>query len=154
MMEFTLSRFVLFVCGAALTAAVIIPLSDVADSDMDRRLDMLASEEASAIDGFYDSTLHEMYIDGCLMLPSPWYTMRIDGYFVTITDPEGGEHSAPISHPARDIRVTFGEVVTVVRDGEWIVSARMWRRSCAGRSRNGRCPYGRYRGKLTPWHIP
>lgn len=120
MMGFTMSRAVLFVCGAVLVAAIVLPFGNVADSDTDRRMGELARSEADVIDRFYDSVLDELYINGTELLPSQSYSMLIDGYLLTITGPGEKHYSAPISHPARHIDVGYGETVTVVRDGEWI----------------------------------
>lgn len=46
MMEFTLSRTVMFLCGAVLVTALVLPLGEVTDTDTDRRISELAQSEA------------------------------------------------------------------------------------------------------------
>lgn len=96
MMGFTVSRAVLFVCGAVIVAAIVLPLGNVADSDTDRRMGELAQSEADAVDRFYDSVLDEMYVNGTELLPSSSYSMLIDGYFLTINGPGEKHYSAAI----------------------------------------------------------
>ena len=93
MIEFTLSRTVLAVCGLALLLVAVGTVSDSGErieSDMDSQA---AVRLAGILDGFESSVLTEITLNGWELLPSADHTLEVRDHVVTLTDGEA-PHSA------------------------------------------------------------
>ena len=87
MIEFTLSRVCMCLCGVMMLAAAtgylgVLEEQREADADQD-----LADDIASMLDAFEMSKLEEMYLDGSSVLPSADFKVRVgDGLVELIHD--------------------------------------------------------------------
>lgn len=88
MIEFTLSRTVLSVCGLALLIVAVGTVSDSGErmeSDMDSQA---AVRLAGVLDDFESSVLTEITLNGWELLPSADHTLEVRDHVVTLTDGE------------------------------------------------------------------
>lgn len=116
MMEFTLSRVTLVICGAILIASVAVPISGVYEDRTDESLAGMAEKTAAVIDSFWNSDIDSMYLEGDALLPSPEYSLCLEGYGVTVTDGSGNEYRSYMKHMSGRITLSKGEVVVIVKD--------------------------------------
>ena len=70
MIEFTLSRVCMCVCGVLMLAAAVGYLGVLEDHREDRADQELADDIASMLDSFQTSKLEELYLEGSSILPS------------------------------------------------------------------------------------
>ena len=85
MIEFTLSRVVMCVCGIALLAAVTGILGAVNDDSESGMMDGLADSVADILDRFEGSETDELTLRGTELLPSDDHVLTVSGHVVTIT---------------------------------------------------------------------
>ena len=141
MMEFAMSRWALFLCGAILVGTAAVPLSDALQEDAESDASGCAEGTASLLDGFWDSGLDGLYLRGSEVLPGPGWTMRISGGGITVTGPGGGMSFAGLAHPfLEELELEYGSEAEVFRDGGCFGTRRRCRRPCGGRPRSGLCP--------------
>lgn len=117
MMEFTLSRVTLMICGAILIASVAVPLSGMYEDRSQRSLDDMTEKSAQMIDSFWNSDIDRMYLNGDSILPSAEYSLHLEGYEVTMTDGSGNEYRSYTKHLSDSITISKGESVTLVKYG-------------------------------------
>ena len=115
MMEFTLSRVTLIICGAILIAAVAVPLSGIYEDKTQDSLGDMTEKTAVMIDSFGNSDIDRMYLDGDALLPSAEYSLSVEGYEVTMTDGSGNEYRSYLKNKAGSFAVSKGEIVTLVK---------------------------------------
>ena len=115
MMEFTMSRVTLIICGAILIAAVAVPLSGIYEDKTQESLGDMTEKTAVMIDSFWNSDIDKMYLDGNSLLPSAEYSLSVEGYEVTMTDGSGNEYRSFLKNKADSFTVTKGEIVTLVK---------------------------------------
>ena len=115
MMEFMTSRAMMVVCGAMLMAAILVPMSQMMESDTDSEISGLIESDALAIDSFYRSGLDTMNIRGSAMLPSSGYWLKAEGHMLTMTSPAGKTYTAALVHPIEGFELGYGGTVKLVR---------------------------------------
>lgn len=101
MIEFTLSRVVLCMCGITLMAASIGALGIVNDSHESGMSDDLADSVADLLDRFQDSEADEMVLRGHDILPSDSHVLRVSDGVVTV------EHDDRVSKAATSFDGSF-----------------------------------------------
>jgi hypothetical protein len=84
MMEFTLSRVALGVCGLMLLAAVLSPVTFVYDGRETAGLQDQADGIARMIDSFYGSAADEMTLSMSEILPTQDSVLELDGQLVVL----------------------------------------------------------------------
>lgn len=82
MMEFTLSRVTLCVCGAVLLGAVCVPISGIYSANEDVRMTENADSIADMIDSFWYSSADIMTLRGWDILPSPDCHIEVKGNLI------------------------------------------------------------------------
>ena len=87
MMEYTLARVVVVMCGAILLAAVIPPVTSVYDNGESAGMQDQSETLCRMLDSFHESEADEMTICLNTVLPQT-SSVIIDSYFVTIIDGE------------------------------------------------------------------
>ncbi len=89
MIEFTISRVVLAVCGVALLAAATGTIANLG-SDMESSRDAdTAMRIASVLDRFESSAMTELVIEGWELLPTEEHVLSVGGHLVTVTSASG-----------------------------------------------------------------
>jgi hypothetical protein len=94
MMEFTISRVALGMCGLILLATVISPVTSIYDDREDAKMQDLSESIAAMIDAFYDSEADSMAMSVNEILPSSSSSMRFDGHLVCVTDGDAEHRSS------------------------------------------------------------
>ena len=87
MMEYTLARVVIVMCGVILVAAVIPPVTSVYDNGESVGMHDQSETLCRMLDSFHESEADEMTICLNTVLPQT-SSVIIDSYFVTIIDGE------------------------------------------------------------------
>lgn len=85
MMEFTMTRVVMVVCGMLVLAAVIPSVNSLYESEESIELQEQTECVCRMIDAFSDSETDEMVLFLSTILP-PDCSVSMEGYFVTISD--------------------------------------------------------------------
>ncbi len=115
MMEFTLSRTVMMVCGMIVLASVVIPISDIYSAKEGEDIQTLAEKDATFLDRFWSSGLDELYVDGSALLPSGDYVIEIEGLLLSIKDTDGKAYNAGLSHEMDLMVIEYGGSYTLCR---------------------------------------
>lgn len=115
MIEFTSSRAALMLCGFILMASVAAPIGNIFEDRESDEISGIAENNAGVINAFYGSKLETMVLRGESLLPSVGYSMVMDGYFLTVFDPDGTEHIASMKVKSEKIVLGFGDSVTVAK---------------------------------------
>lgn len=121
MMEFTLSRIALIICGAILLTAVAVPVAEIYEDRTTDSFEGLAEKTAANIDSFWRSDLDVLYLDGATVLPSPAYALHLEGHTVSVTDGSGNIHIAYTQKPSAKIDVSYGDVLKLVKHWDLLV---------------------------------
>ena len=120
MMEYTMARVAMVMCGVLLITAVVPPVTSLFEegetSSMQEQSEMLCR----MIDSFHDSEAEEMTI--CLQTVLPQNTsLMMDGYFITITDGEK-QYRYNTEYPMESDRDTYtsNDYIRVTKQGSTI----------------------------------
>lgn len=117
MMEFILSRAVLFTCGAILLAAVIVPVSGIYNTMEEDNMTDVSDSIASMLDSFWDSEADKMHLRGSDILLNAEYGLILDGHTVTLTDGKKNYLSLT-EHSIGYFELAYTDVVDIVREND------------------------------------
>ncbi len=84
MIEFTISRVVLCVCGVTLLAASMSVLEPVQENNESEMMDELTDSIADLLDVFEQSHADELILHGSELLPSGDHVLTVSGHIVRI----------------------------------------------------------------------
>ena len=87
MMEYTLARMAMVMCGVLLIAAVVPPVTSLFEEGESSGMQGQSEMLCRMIDSFHDSEAEEMTICLGTVLPQN-SSVTMDGYFITIADGE------------------------------------------------------------------
>ena len=87
MMEYTMARVAMIICGALLLAAVVPPVTSLYDDGESSGMQHQSESVCRMLDSFHDSEADEMTICLNTVLPQDC-SVIMDGYFVIIIDGE------------------------------------------------------------------
>jgi hypothetical protein len=111
MMEFTMSRVVLCVCGAVLLVSVTGAVEGIYDQDRET-LDLHTAERlAYMLDVFESSGNDELILDGSLLLPED-YRMSVHDGFVEL---QGDVRMIAETSYSGEFELGWNDVVTITR---------------------------------------
>ena len=85
MMEYTMARVAMIICGAILLAAVVPPVVSLYDDGESSGMQHQSESICRMLDSFHDSEADEMTICLNTVLPQDC-SVVMDGYFVTMID--------------------------------------------------------------------
>ncbi|MDN5358038.1 MAG: hypothetical protein AB7D42_00200 [Candidatus Methanomethylophilaceae archaeon] len=114
MLEFTMSRVVLCICGVVLLGAVAIPFSGICSSNEDVRMTETADSIAEMIDSFYRSEADTMTLRGWDILPDAGCSMRAEGH-VLILENNGKEYRSLIFCESEGFSLSYNGTVALER---------------------------------------
>lgn len=121
MLEFTMSRVVLCICGAVLLGAVAIPFSGICSSNEDVQMTETADSIAEMVDSFYRSEADEMTLRGWDILPDPGCSMRAEGH-ILILENDGKEYRSLISCISEGFSLSYNGTVTLEKSDAGVVA--------------------------------
>lgn len=84
MIEFTMSRVALIICGLAVLTAVALPLQSFYDERYDSSMEHTADKVAFILDEFWASEADTLTLRGWEILPSADCFIEIDGHNLTV----------------------------------------------------------------------
>lgn len=122
MIEFTMSRVVLCICGAVLLGAVAVPFSGICSSNEDVLMAETADSMAEMIDSFYRSEADTMTVRGWDVLPNSGCSLYADGCHLVLEN-NGKEYRSLISCRTDGFSLSYNDTVTLERSGSGISSA-------------------------------
>lgn len=115
MIEFTLSRVVLCVCGAVLLASALGALS-LAEEGRDADLsDDLAGSIAATLDRFNSSKADSLWLDGNTLLPTKETMVHVHDHVVTVV--YNGKKSLAYTDYSGDFDLQWGSGIVLTKSG-------------------------------------
>lgn len=96
MIEFTLSRVCMCVCGILILAAAVGYLEVLEDHREGRADQELADDIASMLDSFQTSKLEELYLEGSSILPSGDFRVTVADGLVELSHGDGRFYSKTV----------------------------------------------------------
>ena len=113
MIEFTLSRVCMCMCGVLMLAAAVGYLGMLEDHREDRADQELADGIASMLDSFQTSKLEELYLEGPSILPSGDFRVNVADGLVELSHGDGRFYSKTIY--GSSFELDHGSSVTLTR---------------------------------------
>lgn len=113
MIEFTLSRVCMCVCGVLMLAAAVGYLGVLEDHREDRADQELADDIASMLDSFQTSKLEELYLEGSSILPSGDFRVTVADGLVELSHGDGRFYSKTVY--GSSFELDHGSSVTLTR---------------------------------------
>ena len=120
MLEFTMSRVSVFICGAILLSLIIIPVSGIYDEKENVEMINMTDTVTNMIDSFWDSEVDIMTIRGWDILPSPNTLLSIEGHIVTVQK-DDRSYKGMIKHAANEITLSYNQILKVERGEEELI---------------------------------
>ena len=105
MMEFTLARMTMVVCGVIILAAIIPPVSSLFDDEQSAEMQEQSEKLCMMLDAFYASEADEMVMCLNSIIP-PQSSIIVDGYLVTVIDGEK-QYTHCTEHPINSDRSDY-----------------------------------------------
>jgi hypothetical protein len=124
MIELTMSRVCLFVCGAVMLAAVAAPFSGALDDREAGDMTECADRIAAMLDTFWSSETDVMTLRSSEILPGPSSSISLDGHRVVLIS-DGLEYTALSEAVSDAMEIDYGETVDLVKSGGAISKADM-----------------------------
>ena len=112
MIEFTMSRVALIICGLAVLAAVVVPLQSFYDERYDRSMENTADKVAFILDEFWASEADTLTIRGWEILPSSDCFIEIEGHNL-IVHMKGKSYRSLMMKSMDRTTIGHGDAVTV-----------------------------------------
>ena len=126
LIEFTLSRVVLCVCGAVLlvtVAGIMGQFQEHAESGME---DDLVEDIAEMLDVFEGSDLDSMTLDGALILPSSKHVLKVSSNIVLLEKDE--IVCTAMTRCGAEFELWYGGTVTITKRCQSPNTSAIWRR--------------------------
>jgi hypothetical protein len=114
LIEFTLSRVSMMICGMILLTAILVPVSNAYESMEDENLDDVSDEISAMMDSFWDSKADIMYLRGWDILPDQECGLVFDkNYVILIKD--GSEYRSLMQHASEKFTMSYNDVLKIER---------------------------------------
>ena len=127
MIEFTLSRVCMSVCGLMLLAAVVGPVTGMYESKTVSMETDVSDSIGTLIDGFYYSKMETITVSMSDVLPSTSSYVEFDGYLITMTTERGvyksGTNVAVIT--GNDGPFGYGDIMKLTKDGGAVIAEKL-----------------------------
>jgi hypothetical protein len=114
LIEFTLSRVSMMICGMILLTAILVPVSNAYESMEDENLYDVSADISAMMDSFWDSKADIMYLRGWEILPDPECGLVFEKNYVILTK-DGNEYRSLMQHPSERITMSYNDVLEIER---------------------------------------
>ena len=114
MIEFTMSRVALVVCGAAILAAVIVPVQSYYDGQYDASMGESADRLSMVLDTFWASEADTLIIRGWEVLPSADCSVVIEGHSLVLYSGDKAYRSS-VSNSMERVVIGHGDEVRMTK---------------------------------------
>ncbi|MGI5965020.1 MAG: hypothetical protein ACOX8L_04125 [Candidatus Methanomethylophilaceae archaeon] len=121
MLDFTLSRVALCICGVLLLGAVAAPLTGIYAEKEDGAMAGETDSLAGLLDTFYYSEAETLTLRGWEILPGSDCSLYADGHFVILTSGKG-EYRSITECECSDITIGYGDTVTLKRTADGLAA--------------------------------
>jgi len=125
MIEFTMARVCLSVCGLLLLAAVIVPVTGMYESDAAGRESDVSDDIAKLIDNFYYSEMNEAVIPMNDILPNIFSYAEFDGRLVTLTTDRGVYKSGTKVFVISDGTLGYNDIIRLTKNADAVTAERL-----------------------------
>ena len=125
MMEFTLSRVTISICGLILMAAMIAPVIHVFEESEEQNLQAIADKTAGLIDRFERSKADTMILSMGDILPGPSFSMTMENGILTIDDGERSYRS-PLASDITGGTFSHRDMVEIGRTGGGLSAVKLF----------------------------
>ncbi len=156
MIEFTLSRVAVIICGVIMLGAVFAPVSALFEEEEADGMAAAADHASAILDRFWESETDVLTLRGSDILPGPGCRLEIAGQNVSLIDSSGKEYRTAVAHGLESFVLSYNDVVELTRNGSSLelLSRRRLPPLSSARPRTGRCPRDCCRGTPTPARCP
>jgi len=114
MMEFTLSRVAMSICGIILLAAVVAPVIHTFEESEGQNVQNIADDAAALIDRFERSKADKMIISVSDILPGPSYSISFDDGVLTVEN-KGRAYRSPVSLTVTGGTFFCGDMIEITK---------------------------------------
>ena len=114
MMEFTLSRVAMSICGLILLVAVVAPVVHVFEESGDRDVQDIADDTAALIDRFERSKADKMILSVSDVLPGPSYSLILNDGVLTVEN-DGHLYRSPLSSEVSGGTFVCGDMIEITK---------------------------------------
>jgi len=125
MIEFTMARVCLSVCGLLLLTAVIVPVTGMYESGAVDRESDVSDDLAKLIDNFYYSEMSEAVIPMNDILPNISSYAEFNGHLVTLTTDRGIYKSGTKVFVISDGVLGYNDVIRLTKNGDAVAAERL-----------------------------
>jgi hypothetical protein len=125
MMEFTLARVCMGVCGLMLLAAVVAPVTGMYESHTAKMESDVSDDIAKLIDSFYYSEMDEIVIAMNDILPNVMSYAEFSGYLVTLTTDRGVYKSGTNVPVISEGTFGYSDMVRLYKSGGTVTAERL-----------------------------
>lgn len=115
MIEFTLSRVALGICGLLILASVVPFFGDIQTERIDNGMEEQAGAIASLLDSFSASGSDSITVCVSEILPSPSSVLRLEGHFVTIEHEGSSYRAVMLSEAAPGGIYDYGDILEMTK---------------------------------------
>ena len=112
MIEFTMSRVTLIICGVMILGAIVIPLQSFYDESYNHSMVDAADHVSFVLDEFWASEADTLTIRGWEILPSADCSIEIEGHNLTVFM-KNRSYRALIKENMDRIIIGHGDIVTI-----------------------------------------
>jgi len=120
MIEFTISRVCLTICGIVLLTTVSASVIVLYDGSVDDRMQTIANDAAGMMDRFERSSVDVMTLSLNEILPGPEYTMEVDGHMLILEKDQKRYTAASAADLGRG-SFTYNDVIEIKKTGSGLV---------------------------------
>ncbi len=114
MLEFTMSRVTLCICGAIVLGAIAVPLTGIYSEREDSAMEEGTDSVAGLLDTFFFSEADTLTLRGWEILPGSDYALKADGHVVTISN-GSREYRSLTECECDGITLKYREAVKIIR---------------------------------------
>jgi len=125
MMEFTISRVCMSVCGLILLSAVLVPATGMYDSQARNMESDVSDSIAKLIDEFHRSELDTFIIPARDILPSSSSYFEIKDQMITLTTDRGIHRSGTYAEVSSDLVFGYGDMIKMSKDNGAVIIEKM-----------------------------
>ncbi|MCL2786462.1 MAG: hypothetical protein FWD81_04500 [Methanomassiliicoccaceae archaeon] len=126
MMEFTIARVCMGICGLILLAAVVVPVTGMYESHTVSMESDIPDEIAYLIDDFYYSKMDTFTVPMSDILPNPSSYAEFDGYLVTMTTERGTyKGGTNVLMMTSDGVFGYGDILKLSRSSDTVIMEKL-----------------------------
>ena len=124
MMEFTLSRVAMSICGLILLVAVVAPVVHVFEESSEQDVQNIADDTAALIDRFERSKADKMILSVSDVLPGPSYSLILSDGVLTVEN-DGRMYRSPLSSYVHGGTFVCGDMIEITKNSDGLHAVKL-----------------------------